>query len=203
MNTTSTENETEKMIRAGAFNPDDLMFNQMGELSPRQRRWLKFEMAARVGQMMISLILMIAAWVGFYLQFQATSSFFFGGIFLSVLFLISIWMSVENMLPIWRCLNTNEVKSVAGTVSKRSAFQYPGRTQRALGYWALVIRSDTFSTNARIFNVITDRHSYRIFYIPALKRLVNIEPVHSEDQQKQSALAALQAHAKEKEQSHD
>lgn len=30
------ESLEEKMIRAGAFNPDDLIFNQAGELSPRQ-----------------------------------------------------------------------------------------------------------------------------------------------------------------------
>lgn len=187
------------MIRAGAFNPDDLMFNQIGDLSPRQRRWLKLEMAGWACQIMFNLILLVAAWVAFYLQFQFTTYFFLGGALWSILIVGSTGISLQSIWPIWKSLKDNEVQSVAGTISKRYTFQRPNGRWSGSSSWALIIRSDSFGTSPRIFDAITEQQSYRLFYIPALQRPVNIEPLFSEDQQKKSALAKLQAQAKEKE----
>lgn len=191
------------MIRAGAFNPDDLIFNQIGELSPRQRGWLTLEIVGWACQIMFNLILLVAACVAFYLQFQFTNYFFLGGALWSILLLGNTGICLGNIWPIWKSLKDNEVQAVAGTISKRYTSQMPTKHRPGSAYWALIIQSYTFGTSPRIFDSITEHKSYRIFYIPALKRLVNIEPLFSEEQQKKSALAALQAQAKEKEQSHE
>lgn len=191
------------MIRAGAFNPDDLMFNKIGELSPRQRGWLALEIAGWACQIMLNLILLAAAWVGFYLQFKFTNYFFLGGALWSVLMVGNSLICLGNIWPIWKSLKDNDVQSVAGTIVKRYSFLGHRRRWAGSTYWALIMRSYTFGTNARIFDSITEHNSYRIFYIPALKRPVNIEPLFAEEPPKKSALAALQAQAKEKEQAHE
>lgn len=199
-NPESIDEIEKRMKRAGAFHPDDLMFNQAGELSPHQRRWLQLEIVGWGFQIVIYSVVIISASVFYYLQFQqdANRLWLVGGLFWSTGLGYGIWMSAKNIQPIWADITNYEVKSVAGVIVKDgSSTQYYQR--RAAANWSVQIRGEQFSIFPFVFDSLIAHKSYRIFYTPSLRRVINIEPLFHLDDEKQSTLAALQARTKENE----
>ncbi len=170
----------ERLIRAGGFNPDDLAFNQAGELSERQRRWLRLEVAAWVFQIGVNLVLMACAWLFYYFQ-DNMQTFLLGGLSWSVGLAISILFCLEHARPIWDDIQGNQVKSISGTVLKRSGFgkgvnQSQYKNVRGIA-WSLKIRDQMFSVHSRLYHSVIANETYRLFYTPNLKRVINIEPL--------------------------
>jgi hypothetical protein len=183
----------EKLIRAGGLRLDDLAFNQAGELSPGQRRWLMLEVAAWIFQAGIGVILMPCIWVFFYFLHDDLRIFLLGCLLWNVALGISVFICIhQHAQPIWTDIKNGEIASIAGTVVKH----YSVSTGRAaITYVGIEIRGHMFSVTASVHASVVEHQTYRLFYIPNTKRLMNIEPLPLSDAKKQSVLAALQEHA--------
>jgi hypothetical protein len=188
----------EKLIRAGGFHPDDLAFNQAGDLSPSQKRWLMLEAASWAFQAGLDLVLLAGAWIFCYYQFDL-QLFIAGGLIWSLPLGISVLICSDNLQSLWADIKGNKVESASGIISKHFSFVPFGSRQPVLkmrgGYCSLEIRGHIFSVTPSVYASIVEHRTYRLFYIPNVKRLINIEPLLRSDEKKQSALAALQQRA--------
>ncbi len=189
-----------KLIHAGALNLDDLPFNQAGELSPRQRRWLMVEVAAWGVQVGINLIAVVIIWCFFFrfqLQSDAHTPWGLVAFFWSALIGLNAFICLITMQPVWLTIKNNEVKSITGVISKNYEIGSI-RWRTGIVSWFLNVKDQTFKTSQTAHAVIIDHRKYRLFYIPALhNRLLNIEPLFSADDDKQSHLSTLQNRARE------
>ena len=189
----------EKLIRAGGLHPEDLASNQAGELSLRQRRWLKLEFAGWVFQIGADLVLMACAWLFYYFQ-NNLQVFLIGSLFWGLALGMSVLFCIEHAWPVWDAVKSNEVEVIAGSISKFVGFGkgWPQDERSKLGNnWGLKIREQMFSVTAAEYAVLVEHQTYRLFYLPNMKRVINIEPLIESHAKKQSALAALQARARE------
>ena len=199
----ASTSQEEKLIRSGGLHPDDLAFNQAGELSPRQKRWLTFEVAAWGVQIGIDLILVICAWLFYYFQFRHNlQAFVIGGLLWSFALGMSVLICLEHARPLWADIQGGEVKSISGIISKYYGYGaglYLNRRTRRRGpvNWGVKIRERGFSVYPRVYAALVAHQTYRLFYLPNTERIMNIDPLFQAHAEKQSALAALQARAKE------
>ncbi len=187
-----------KLIHTGALNLDDLPFNQAGELSPRQRRWLVVEVAAWGVQVAIDLVFIVTIWVFFFrfhLQNDSHAPWLLTASFWSILLAIAtVWCVDHARAPSFASKN-NDVNAVAGTLQKRYVSYGAGRN--AGSAYTLTVRGRTFAVPRNTYALIIDHHTYKLFYIPSINRLLNIEPLFSADEQQQSHLSTLQNRARE------
>lgn len=182
----------EGLIHAGVFHPDDLEFNDAGDLSPAQKRWLTLEAAFWLTLAGLEIGLVVTMWVFYFLHHIET-----------VLLLSITWGSflvmVANMCvidarPILEELRDGKVDEIAGTVSKHYPTITTGKGRYRVGHYSIEISGHLFDVHDSVYALILEHHSYRLFYTPRNKTLVNIEPLLSSDQKRRSALAALQQH---------
>jgi hypothetical protein len=170
----------ENLIRSGGLHPDDLAFNQAGELSPWQKRWLTLEVAAWGFQIGIDLVFMGCAWLFYYFQyFQSQHNlqiFTIGGLFWSCMLGVSILFCIDHMQPLCSDIQNIEVKSISGAISKYCGFRM-GRREVTIGYWGLEIRGHKFAVNPSVYASLVQHQTYRLFYLPNANRLINIEPL--------------------------
>lgn len=177
----STQDTVErKLVRAGGFNPDDLVFNQAGMLSQRQKHWLMLEVAGWVTQAGINLMLIICAWGVYYLQFLHNLKVFLaGGLFWSFIIGFSILLCIEHARPLWMDIQNGQVEQISGLLIKyhgRGKNISTGRSVSGIHY-TVRIRNCGFSVYPSIYAAIVEHQSYRLFYLPNAKKLVNIEPL--------------------------
>lgn len=192
-----------QMIRAGALHPDDLMFNQAGELSPGQKRWLTIEVAAWGVQIVIDVALIVCAWFVYYFQYPNNAALFIvSSSAWSIALGAGIFACCQHAQPVWADIKSNEVKLLSGTISKHTGWGpgVPEGSKRPRGAnWSFQIREHLFSVHSPVYDSLIEHQSYSVFYTPALKRVINIELLMGAHEKKQSALDALQRRTKENE----
>jgi hypothetical protein len=178
----------EALIRAGAFHPDDLDENYAGYLSPAQKRWLALEAAFWLTLAGLELGLTGMIWI-FYFQHHIQTALLLGltwGFFLVII----ASMCIHDARPILEELRDGRVEDIAGMLSKHVSF-INNRGGRG-AHCSIEIHNHLFGIAPSTYNAIIDHHSYRLFYTPKNRTLVNIEPLPRSDEKKRSALAALQ-----------
>lgn len=176
------------LIQAGAFHPDDLPYNQAGELSPAQKRWLVLEVTAWLALATPELGLAVVMWV-----------FYFQHLILTVLLLALTWGSYLVFLAAmcgrdaWQIveeIRQDRVDIIEGVISKHCTRV---SINRGYGYvYSLEIRGHSFEVHQALYNAIAKDTSYRLYYIPGHCTLINVEPRSHLDERRQTALAALQ-----------
>src|SRR5258708_1694285 len=166
-----SENE-EELVRFGAFHPDDLELNRMGDLSERQKVELLFFVVFWLAVAGLDLVLM-----AFLVSAQPWS---YVGTLMPVLwciFLVTMSiMCVKNAVPFWKDTQDGEVKSVSGLVSKYITWVSAGRSGH-IGYCNIKVQDQVFSLNPRFYDLVMDHDDYRLYYSANSKRIINIEPL--------------------------
>jgi hypothetical protein len=168
-------NDLESQIKAlrqiGVLNADDLEINRKGYLSPRQKRKPILIIILWTGLAVFEIVVLIAILL-YELSFQQNP--WVSLITFAVLTFCSA-LSLLNGKPYWRDLKTSKVKTVSGKSFKKYSFISYGKSSICL--CSIRVSNRVFGVSPALYNVVVENKSYRIYYLPDSKLMVNIEPI--------------------------
>jgi len=167
----------ENLSRHRLFFPDDLSFNQMGEISPRQIRGVKLSLwfwfaGIAVFLFMFVVIFVIGAKISFSAQ-KSEAPFFM--IFWFVFFLLNGYLCYSNATPHLNDLRENRVQVVSGKLIKHHTLVSTIRSGSNF-YCTIEIRGQQFYISLSAYNDIAEDQTYRLFYLPHSRKILNLVP---------------------------
>jgi hypothetical protein len=181
----------EALMRAGAFHPDDLEENHAGCLSPAQKRWLVLEAAFWLTLAGLELGLAGMLWI-FYFQ-RHIQTVLLLGLTWGLLLMIIASICIHEAWPILEELRDGRVEDIAGTLSKHVSFLRT-RTGGRMPSCSAEIHNHIFGIAPSTYNALIDHQSYRLFYTPKNRTLVNIEPLSGSGGKKHPAPSEIPTH---------
>ncbi len=165
------DSQMKALRQIGVLNVDDLEINRKGHLSPRQKQKPILIIILWTGLAVFELVVLIALLL-YELSFQPNP--LISLITFAVLTFCSA-LSMLNVKPYWRGLRTSKVKTVSGKSFKKYSFVSYGRSSICL--CSIRVSNLVFGVSPALYNVVLENKSYRIYYLPDSKLMVNIEPI--------------------------
>ena len=167
----------ENLSRHRLFFPDDFNFNQMGEISPRQIKKVQQSAWFWLAGVVVFLFMFIAVLViGAKISFSAQKSeapFFM--IFWFVFSLLNGYLCYSNASPHLNDLRENKVQVVSGKLIKHHALVSTRRGGSNF-YCTIEIRCQQFYISLAAYNDIVEDQTYRLFYLPHSRKIMNLVP---------------------------
>lgn len=162
-------------LRRELFSPDDLSFNQNGEMSPRQlrdiRRFARFWFFCLGIYLTLMLAMcVLAIWAG--LLAHQIDRFFSLTVFWALILGLFGSCSYSFARPYLLDLRENRVELVEGELHKHYLLIPYNRIK--MSYFVIEIRQQTFSIPRGASDEIMDHRVYRLFYLPHSRKIVNL-----------------------------
>ncbi|MBL8098160.1 MAG: hypothetical protein JNK81_03215 [Anaerolineales bacterium] len=161
----------EKLIETGVYSEDDFGINLKGDLSERQRRMLLIFAYLWIGLAIINFLGIL-----FFIYFLVLSSINFLIIFLiAVIFLSSnIYLCMQHAKPFWNDVQDDVVKTASGEITKKFFYTSTG-WKNYNSYYTVRVNNIVFSVSPLLYYALEDGKTYRLFYVPNSKRVINID----------------------------
>jgi hypothetical protein len=165
------DSQTRALRRIGALNIADLEINQKGYLAPRQTRKPILIIILWTGLAVFEIAVLIALLI-YELSFQRNT--WISLMTFAVLTFCSA-LSMLNAQPYWRDLTTKRVKTVSGKSFKKYSFIGYGRSNICV--CSIRVGDLVFGVSPALYDVVVENKTYRTYYLPDSKLMVNIEPM--------------------------
>ena len=170
----------EGLIRAGVFHPDEVEINETGHLSEPQKRWLALEAASWLGVAGLGMSLLAAMWA-FYFQ-HPSGSLLLIGLTWGVVLALSAIACIQNSRSILDERRDDQVKTISGMLLKHFSYFSVGAKkisirQESTPTCSIEIHNQLFSVSPSTYEAIVEGRSYRLFYLPKHRTLVNVVPL--------------------------
>ena len=169
------ENDLDSQIKAlrqiGALSIADLEINRKGYLSARQTRKPILIIIVWTGLAMFEIAVLTALLI---YEFSFQQNMLIGLMTFAVLTFCSI-LSMLNGKPYWKDLRAKKVKTVSGKSFKKYSFISYGRSNICV--CSIRVNNLVFGVSPALYDVVLENKTYRIYYLPDSKLMVNIEPI--------------------------
>jgi len=166
----------EKLMYAGVFHPDEVEINEAGYLSVGQKLWLVLEASFWFGMAGLEISLAASMWVFYFIH--PYGSLLSISLIWGVVLVIFASVCAHSGKMIIDEQRDNQVKMVSGTLFKRfSLGNYYGARGGQGGHCNVEIHNQLFSISPSTYDAIAEGRSYRLFYLPKSRTLVNIVPL--------------------------
>jgi hypothetical protein len=160
------------LIRIGAFRIDDLEINKSGHLSKKQKQPLYWILAFWFALAIFEIIIFA---VFAYVQISLQRDIFMGlAVIAFLIFLLATCMAFAK--PSWNDIRHNKSKTVSGKIFKHFSITSVSKYS-LIGNCSIRINNQVFSISPSIYNQIIHENSYRIYFTPHSRKIINIEPL--------------------------
>lgn len=164
----------EELIKVGILDLEDLEINRSGHLSQRQKHRLYFYVSFWLILAGLDMII-LALFIYFQLIFQMH---FIMGIIGSCFIIVPAYMCITNVKPYWKDIQDDKPNTASGRIYKHFATgRGIGPKGQRVGYCNVRINNQTFSISPAAYSYIIEEETYRIYFVPNSRKLINIEPL--------------------------
>ncbi len=165
--------ESFRPLQITSSREDDWAANLLGRLSSRQKRALLLRLIYH--GLMIALLIGLDAFVCRIFIRQPMIETFLLGLFWSIFLGALAVYHFQSGAKLWRDIRDRLVMVLSGRVHKYFYVAGGGRGNASKFVCCIYIRGESFTVSRSIYDRLSEKQKYRIYYAPNCKELLNIE----------------------------